>query len=144
MLRLQAWKYKFLVYKSVPVYDFVKKYVLDLVLVVWNMSFLDITRQSIYSMRICLWNDPRHDKTNIVRLPPAWIQTSLRIHAFWSGSMLFAISFSTCNRVCQRTAWILIRLRGSAGRSGSMLVANALRWFCHGAAQILLAKKNVN
>jgi peptide subunit release factor 1 (eRF1) len=26
-------------------------------------------------------NEPRHDKTNIVRLPPAWIQTSLRICA---------------------------------------------------------------
>jgi hypothetical protein len=34
--------------------------------------------------------DPRHDKTNIVRLRPAWIQTSLRIRAVWSGSMLFA------------------------------------------------------
>jgi hypothetical protein len=26
-------------------------------------------------------NEPRHDKTNIVRLQPAWIQTSLRIRA---------------------------------------------------------------
>jgi hypothetical protein len=26
-------------------------------------------------------NEPRHDKTNIVRLRPAWIQTSLRIRA---------------------------------------------------------------
>jgi hypothetical protein len=25
-----------------------------------------------------------------VRLWPAWIQTSLRIHPVWSGSMLFA------------------------------------------------------
>jgi hypothetical protein len=38
--------------------------------------------------------EPRHDKTNIVRLRPAWIQTSLRICAVWSISMLFAISFS--------------------------------------------------
>jgi hypothetical protein len=40
--------------------------------------------------------EPRHDKTNILGLRPAWIQTSLHIHAVWSGSMLFAISFSTC------------------------------------------------
>jgi hypothetical protein len=26
-------------------------------------------------------NEPHHDKTNIVGLRPAWIQTSLRIHA---------------------------------------------------------------
>jgi hypothetical protein len=32
-------------------------------------------------------------------LLPAWIQISLRILAVWSGSMLFAISFSTCYRV---------------------------------------------
>jgi hypothetical protein len=31
--------------------------------------------------------------------------------------------FSTCYRVCKRTAWILIRLRGCAGWSGSMLIA---------------------
>jgi hypothetical protein len=58
--------------------------------------------------------EPRHDKTNLVGLQPAWIQTSLRIRAVWSGSMLFAVSFSTCNRVGKRTSWILIRLRGSA------------------------------
>jgi hypothetical protein len=34
-------------------------------------------------------NEPRHDKTNIVGLRPAWIQTSLRIRAVWPGSMLF-------------------------------------------------------
>jgi hypothetical protein len=27
--------------------------------------------------------EPRHDKTNIVGLRPAWIQTSLRIRAVW-------------------------------------------------------------
>ncbi|XP_060607680.1 DNA repair protein complementing XP-A cells homolog [Ruditapes philippinarum] len=48
-------------------------------------------------------------------------------------SILFAFSFSTCNRVCRRTAWILIRLRGCAGWSRSMLVPNPLCWFCHGA-----------
>jgi hypothetical protein len=41
-----------------------------------------------------------------VGLRPAWIQTSLRIRAVWSGSMLFAISFPACYRVCKRTAWI--------------------------------------
>jgi hypothetical protein len=68
----------------------------------------------------------RHDKTNIVRLQPAWIQTSLRVRAVWSGSMLFAISFSTCNRVGKPTAWTLIRLRRlvwiHAGRKRTMLV----------------------
>jgi hypothetical protein len=63
-------------------------------------------------------------------------QTSLRIRAVWSGSMLFAISFSTCYRVCKRTAWILIRLRGCAGWSGSILVANPLCWFCRDAAHL--------
>jgi hypothetical protein len=76
------------------------------------------------------------NKTNIVRLRPAWIQTSLRIRAVWSGSMLFAVSFSTCIRVGKRTAWILIRLRGCAGLSGSMLVTNPLCWFCRDAAHI--------
>jgi hypothetical protein len=35
-------------------------------------------------------NEPRHDKTNIMGLRPERIQTSLRIRAVWSGSMLFA------------------------------------------------------
>jgi hypothetical protein len=42
--------------------------------------------------------EPRHDKTNIVRLRPAWILIRLR------G---FAVSFSTCNRVVKQTAGIL-------------------------------------
>jgi hypothetical protein len=46
----------------------------------------------------CLIYEPHHDKTNIVGLRPAWIQTSLSVRAVWSGNMLFAISFSTCNR----------------------------------------------
>jgi hypothetical protein len=71
--------------------------------------------------------EPRHVTTNVMRLRPAWIQTSLRIRAVWSGSMLFAISFSTCYRVCQRTAWILIRLRG-------------LSWFCRDAAHLLILR----
>ena len=32
--------------------------------------------------------EPRHEKTNNVRLRPAWIQMSLRIRAVSSGSML--------------------------------------------------------
>jgi hypothetical protein len=35
-------------------------------------------------------NEPRLDKTNIVRLQPAWSQTSMGIRAVLSGSMLFA------------------------------------------------------
>jgi hypothetical protein len=54
------------------------------------------------------------------------------------GSMLFAISFSTKNRVGKRTAWILIRVRGCAGWSGSMLVANPLCWFCLDTAHMSL------
>jgi hypothetical protein len=42
---------------------------------------------------------------------------NMRIRAVWSRSMLFNISFSTWYRVCKRTAWILIRLRGCAGWS---------------------------
>jgi hypothetical protein len=49
--------------------------------------------------------EPRHDKTNVMRLRPAWIQTSLPISAVWLGSMLFAISYSICNRVCKRGSW---------------------------------------
>jgi hypothetical protein len=33
--------------------------------------------------------EPCHDKTKVMRLRPAWIQTSLCIRAVWSGSMLF-------------------------------------------------------
>jgi hypothetical protein len=77
-------------------------------------------------------NEPCHDKTNIMRLRPAWIQTSLRIRAVWSGSMLFAISFSTCYRGCKRTA----------GWSGSMLAANPLCWCCRDAAQMTI-RRNV-
>jgi hypothetical protein len=78
-----------------------------------------------------------NDKSNIMGLRSAWFHTSLRIRAVWSESMLFAISFSTCYRVCKRTAWILIRLRGCVGWSGSMLVANPLCWFCRDAAHFL-------
>jgi hypothetical protein len=48
---------------------------------------------------------------------------------------------ATCYRVCKRTARILISLRGCAGWSGSMLVANALCWLCHDAAHILVLCK---
>jgi hypothetical protein len=51
-----------------------------------------------------------------------------------SGSMLFAYQLYYMWRNWERTAWILIRLRGCAGWSGSMLVANALCWFCRDVA----------
>jgi hypothetical protein len=88
---------------------------------------------SIWSCYKLRWYELRHDKTNIMGLRTAWIQTSLRLRAVGSGSMLFAISFSTFYRVCKRTAWILIW-----GWSGPMLVANPLCWFCHDAAHIMI------
>jgi hypothetical protein len=42
------------------------------------------------------------------------------------------------SRVGKPTAWILIRLGRCTCWSGSMLVANALCWFCRDAAQIVL------
>jgi hypothetical protein len=52
-----------------------------------------------------------------------------------------SLSFSILVIDCNRTACILNRLRGCAGWSGSMLVANALCWFCHAAAHILVPNK---
>jgi hypothetical protein len=40
----------------------------------------DIEKRSIQHLRYKS-NEPRHDKTNIMDLRPAWIQTSLRIRA---------------------------------------------------------------
>jgi hypothetical protein len=132
-----------------------KIYCFNLKILVWYHSFtnilfhmakfqLQVAEKGRYRFFPVFWttNEPRHDKTNIMGLRIARIQTSLRIRTVWSGPMLFAISFSTCNRVCKRTAWILIRLRGCAAWSWSMLVANALRWFCYDAAQILFSTKN--
>jgi hypothetical protein len=96
---------------------------------------------TFYSNHVVYSMDSRyelhHDKTNIMGLRPAWIQTSLRISAVWSWSMLFANSFSTCIRVGKWIAWILIRLRWCSGWFGSMLDANPLCWFCHGVALII-------
>jgi hypothetical protein len=106
--------------------------------IVFNSLFTAL-RQSmscfLYNRLLYRIYEPCHDKTNIMGLRPVWIPTSLRIRAVWSGSML--LSFSSCYRVCKRTAWILIRLRGCAGWSGSMLVANPLCWFCRDAAHIM-------
>jgi hypothetical protein len=77
---------------------------------------------------------PRHDKTNVMRLRPAWNKSSLRVRAVWSESMLFAITCSNCNSVGKRIALIMIRLRAFTGWSVSRLVANALCWFCHDVA----------
>jgi hypothetical protein len=83
-------------------------------------------------------NEPCHDKTNIMALWPAWFQISLRIRAFWSGSMLFAYQLllqvekliANCMDPDQtarmrRLVWI------HAGRKPIMLV-------CRDTAQILL------
>jgi hypothetical protein len=84
------------------------------------------------TINLCITFEQRHDKTNIMGLPPAWIQTNLRISTVWSGSMLLAVSFSTCKRVGKRTKWILIRLR-------TLLVL-------HGAAYFIFiaTKSNLN
>jgi hypothetical protein len=60
---------------------------------------------------------------------PAHPRSLVRIHAFRLLTLL---------QVEKLTAykWILIRLRGCAGWSGSMLVANPICWFCRDAAQI--------
>jgi hypothetical protein len=70
-------------------------------------------------------------------LRPAWIHTSLRIRAVWSGSMLFAYRPYNKYRNWLRTAWILIRLHRCAGWSVSMLVANVLCWFCRDTAHMM-------
>jgi hypothetical protein len=83
--------------------------------ILWSHSWYLCRVPRTFNQR---WYEPCHDKTNIVRLRPAWIQTSLRIRAVWSGSMLFAISFYTCKRVGkqQHGCWI------HAGRKRTMLV----------------------
>jgi hypothetical protein len=65
--------------------------------------------------------EPHHNKTNIVRLRPAWIKTSLRIVQ------------SDQDPCCLLTNPITSRETDSE-QSGSMLVANALCWFCRDAA----------
>jgi hypothetical protein len=62
---------------------------------------------------------------------PAHLRSLISIHAF-----LLSVSLLVKELVSKRTAWILIRLRGYTGWSGSMLVANALCWFCRDATQI--------
>jgi hypothetical protein len=67
--------------------------------------------------------EPRHNKTNIMGLRTAWIQTRLRslirIHAVrYQFLVIGSVSMDL------------------AGWSGSMLVANPLCWFCHDAAHI--------
>jgi hypothetical protein len=64
--------------------------------------------------------------------------------AVWSGSMLFTIGFSSCYMVCKQIALILIRLRGWAGWSWSMLVANPLCWFCRDVAHFYLQNRTRN
>jgi hypothetical protein len=78
------------------------------------------------------WYEPRYDKTNKMGLRPAWTQTSLRIRAVWSGSMLFATSRETDSE--QHGSWSDC---ADAGWSGSMLDANPLCWFCRDAAHVM-------
>jgi hypothetical protein len=70
----------------------------------------------------------RHVKTNIVHLRPAWIQTMLCIHA-----VCYRMSFSTCNRVGKRTAWILIRLRRCWSQTHyvGFVVTRLIYWWHH-------------
>jgi hypothetical protein len=46
-----------------------------------NKKFGQIQPYLLYILKYSLTIEPRHDKTNVMRLQPAWIQTSLRIHA---------------------------------------------------------------
>jgi hypothetical protein len=50
---------------------------------------ISITTNIMTTRNVYYIYEPCHDKTEIVRLRPAWIQTSLRIRAVWSGFMLF-------------------------------------------------------
>jgi hypothetical protein len=60
-----------------------------------RLAFKLLTTKKVCQSRS--WNEPRHDKTNIMGLRPTWIQTRLRmrIGAVWSGSMLFAYNSLT-------------------------------------------------
>jgi hypothetical protein len=74
-----------------------------------SSSELELTSSSsltsvIYKQTFtCIFNifEPGHDKTNIMGLRPAWIQTRLRICAVWSGSMLFA--YQLYYNLCRET-----------------------------------------
>jgi hypothetical protein len=68
--------------------------------------------------------EPRHNKTNIVQLRPAWIQTSLRIRAVRLPTLL------------QVEKLIANRMDPDQTARMHRLVANALRWFCRDTAQI--------
>jgi hypothetical protein len=50
------------------------------------------------------------------------------MRAVWPGSMLFAISFYTCNRVGKRTVWILIRLLSGWIHTGRKRTKLVLSW----------------
>ncbi|XP_045191227.2 uncharacterized protein LOC123548063 [Mercenaria mercenaria] len=61
-----------------------------------NPDLLPASTTASPKMYVTITFEPRHEKISIVRLRPAWIQTSLRIRAVWSGSMLFAFK-AYCN-----------------------------------------------
>jgi hypothetical protein len=69
--------------------------------------------------------EPRHDKTASAlsdQDPCCSLSVSLLVIGLVLG---------------KRTTWFLIKLRGCAGWTGSMLVANALCWFCRDAAHMI-------
>jgi hypothetical protein len=66
----------------------------------WGPSEIFRIKLFFRSLKLHVWSfthkwtcikkyEPCHDKTNIMGLWPAWIQTSLWILVVWSGSMLF-------------------------------------------------------
>jgi hypothetical protein len=79
------------------------------VLSVYNVHNYNVQVFCDTSDIIVLIFEPRHDKTNVMRLRPAWIQTSLPIRAGWLGSMLITYQPFDKYRNLKRTAWILIR-----------------------------------
>jgi hypothetical protein len=96
----------------------------------WNLQYDRWHFNFPMSINMCIWaaswqNQHNGFATSMNPDQPAHLR-----------SLMFPISFSTCYRVCKRTAWILIRLLRCAGWFGSMLVANALCWFCHDAAHL--------
>ena len=86
-------------------------------------------------------NEPPHDKTNKVSVRPAKTQISLGIRPVWSESLLCAQWVAKDPRFLHADSEkkTLIRQDGYPGWSESLLGAHSFCWFCHVAAQIVLA-----
>ena len=78
--------------------------------------------------------EPRHVKTNKVRVRPAKTQISLGIRPVWSQSSLSA--WRKLGSLATHWAKTLIRLGGCPGWSESSLGAHSFCWFCHVAAHL--------